>query len=111
MTVAYTNPLSIPLTSVVLSIASPGGNYTRLEQQDIPANGRFTATTTTEVLCGDNETSVMIPVSLDTSETQSTYGLGWTSCSDDTPNGGITLSMITWLQVMLITMFALFMFN
>ena len=46
--------------------------------------------TTVEVQCGENDDAdVMIPISLDSDETQSVYGAGWTSCSDmDGPTNG-----------------------
>ena len=78
-----------------------------IEQPDIPANGRFT--TMISVQCGDNDDSdVMIPVSLDSDETQSVYGAGWSSCSDGSSNGGTTMvSEISSLQMML-ALFCLF---
>ena len=84
----------------------PFNEYMMMEQSDIPASGRFT--TTISVQCGDNDDSdVMIPVSLDSGETQSVYGAGWSSCSDGSSNGGITLSEISSLQMMLFLLFVL----
>ena len=90
LTLTYTNPLSVPLTGVMVSIAGPFNEYMMMEQSDIPANGRFTMTVS--VQCGDNDDSdVMIPVSLDSDVTQSVCGAGWSSCSGRSSNGGIML--------------------
>ena len=107
LTLTYTNPLSIPLTGVMVSVSGPFNEYMMMEQSDIPANGRFT--TTISVQCGDNDDSdVMIPVSLDSGETQSVYGAGWSSCSEGSSNGGtIMLSEISGLQMMLFLFFVL----
>ena len=106
LTLTYTNPLSIPLTGVMVSVSGPFNEYMMMEQSDIPASGRFT--TTISVQCGDNDDSdVMIPVSLDSGETQSVYGAGWSSCNDGSSNGGITLSEVSSLQMMLFLLFVL----
>ena len=105
-TVTYTNPLSVPMTGVVLSMSSPNSTYMRLEQPDVPANSTFTATL--EVQCGDDDGNVMIPVSLDSDETQSAYGFGWTSCGDEPSNAG---ALLPSLQVMLISLLVLHVFN
>ena len=70
LTLTYTNPLSVPMTGVMVSVSSPNDTYMRMEQADIPARTRFM--TTVEVQCGDNDdVDVMIPISLDSDETQS----------------------------------------
>ena len=77
--VMYTNPLSFPMTGVIVNIAGPNNTYVMLEQSEIPANGLFM--TTVNLQCGDDDDSdVMIAVSLDSNETQSVYGTGWSSC-------------------------------
>ena len=111
LVVTYTNPLSIPMTEVVLSIASPDNTYMRLEQPDISARSVFTERV--EVQCGtDDEGDVMIPISLDSGETQSAYGMGWSSCRDDNvPSGGDVIpSMISRLLLKIISLIALFLF-
>ena len=102
LTLTYTNPLSIAMTGVMVNIAGPGDDdYVMQEQPDIPANGRFVATIS--VQCGGNDDSaVMIPVSLDSNVTQSVYGTGWSSCGSGLPNSGIgVLSEISHWQIML----------
>ena len=81
MMLTYTNPLSVPMTGVIVNITGPDNDdYLMLKQPDIPANSRFTATIT--VPCGNNtDSAVMIPISLDSDETESVYGTGWSSCS------------------------------
>ena len=90
-----------------MSVSGPNNDYMMMEQTDIPANGRFT--TTINVQCGDNDDShVMIPVSLDSKVTQSVYGAGWSSCRDGSSNGGIVmLSEVSGLKMMLFLVFAL----
>ncbi|MBA4719388.1 MAG: hypothetical protein HRO68_09955 [Nitrosopumilus sp.] len=109
MTLTYTNPLSVPMTGVVVNVAGPDYSYASMAQPDIPANGRFTSTVT--VQCGNNtDSNVMIPVSLDSNETLSAYGSGWSSCSERSSNGGIVmLSEISLLQVMLLSLLTLCM--
>ena len=109
LTLTYTNPLSVPLTGVMVSIAGPFNEYMMMEQSDIPANGRFTMTVS--VQCGDNDDSdVMIPVSLDSDVTQSVYGAGWSSCSEGSSNGGIVLlSEISNIQIMLFCLLVLYL--
>ena len=86
LTLTYTNPLSVPMTGVMVSVSSPNDTYMRMEQADIPARTHFMLTV--EVQCGDNDDAdVMIPISLDSDETQSVYGAGWTSCSDNIMDG------------------------
>ena len=111
LTITYTNPLSIPMTGVVLSVASPDNTYLRLEQPDIPARSPFT--TTVEVECGvDDEGDAIIPVSLDSDETQSAYGMGWISCRDAEPSngGGTTVPWMSGLQMALLSLAVLFSF-
>ena len=109
LTLTYTNRLSVPLTGVMVSIAGPFNEYMMMEQSDIPANGRFTMTVS--VQCGDNDDSdVMIPVSLDSDVTQSVCGAGWSSCSEGSSNGGIVLlSEISSIQIMLFCLLALYL--
>ena len=109
LTLTYMNPLSVPLTGVMVSISGPFNEYMMMNQSDIPASGRFT--TTVSVQCGDNDDSdVMIPVSLDSDVTQSVYGAGWSSCSEGSSNGGIImLSENSGLQMMLFCLFALYL--
>ena len=111
LTVMYTNPLSIPMSGVMVSISGPNNVYMRMEQPDIPANGHFTATVS--VQCGDNDDSdVMIPISLDSDETQSVYGTGWSSCREEPSNGGIImLSEISSLKMILLSLFALYLYT
>jgi hypothetical protein len=111
LTLTYTNPLSVPLTGVMISVSGPFNEYMMMEQSDIPANGRFT--TIISVQCGDNDDSdVMIPVSLDSGETQSVYGAGWSSCSAGSSNGGaIVLSEISGWQMMLFCLFVYINFS
>ena len=102
LTLTYTNPLSIPMIGVMVNVAGPNNDYEMMEQPDIPANGRFTTTVT--VQCGDNDDSdVMIPVSLDSNVTQSVHGTGWSSCGQGN-SGAITLSD---LRLMLFCLLAL----
>ena len=112
LTVMYTNPLSIPMTGVMLSVSGPNNVYMRMEQPDISANDRFT--TTVSVQCGENDDSdVMIPISLDSDETQSVYGTGWSSCREGPSNGEvITLYEISSLKMnqMLFSLFALYLY-
>ena len=64
LTLTYTNPLSVPMTGVMVSVSSPNDTYMRMEQADIPARSRFMLTV--EVQCGENDDAdVMIPISLD----------------------------------------------
>ena len=100
VTITYINPLSVPMTGVVINIASPDNNYIRLEEEEIPANSPFT--TTTVVDCGDHEGDIMIPISLDSEETQSAYGLGWSNCGEG-EQGGSTPLGISMLQIMLLS--------
>ena len=102
LTLTYTNPLSISMIGVMVNVAGPNNDYEMIEQPDVPASGRFTTTVT--VQCGDNDDSdVMIPVSLDSNVTQSVYGTGWSSCGQGS-GGAITLSD---LRLMLICLLAL----
>ena len=102
LTLTYTNPLSIPMTGVMVNVAGPNNDYEMIEQPDIPANGRFTTNIT--VQCGDNDDSnVIIPVSLDSNVTQSVHGAGWSSCGQGS-GGAITLSD---LRLMLFCLLAL----
>ena len=107
LTLTYTNPLSVPMTGVIVNIAGPNNTYVMLEQSEIPANGLFT--TTVNLHCGDDDDSdVMTLVSLDSNETQSVYGTGWSSCKRSPSNGGIImLSKVSALQMMLFCLFAL----
>ena len=57
--------------------------------------------------CYDDDDNVMIPISLDSDETQSVYGMGWSSCIEPS-NGGGTPHMIISLQVILVSLFTLF---
>ena len=109
LTLTFTNPLSIPMTGVILNVAGPNNMYVMMEQPDISANGHFRATISLH--CGDDDDSdVMIPVSLDSVETQSIYGTGWSSCSRGPSNDGIMiLAEISGLQMMLFCLFALFL--
>ena len=110
LTLTYTNPLSVPMTGVMVSVSSPNDTYMRMEQADIPARTRFMLTV--EVQCGENDDAdVMIPISLDSDETQSVYGAGWTSCSDmDGPTnggsvvlpGGISGFLLSFLALLLL---------
>ena len=97
----YVNPLSVSMTGVMVNIASPNETYMMMEQPDIPANGRFTATI--GIRCGNNtDSNVMIPVSLDSDVTQSVYGTGLSSCREGSPNSGtITLSEISLMLISL----------
>ena len=81
MMLTYTNLLSVPMTGVIVNIAGPDNDdYWMLKQPDIPGNSHFTATIT--VPCGNNtDSAVMIPISLDSDETESVYGTGWSTCS------------------------------
>lgn len=109
LTLTYTNPLSVPLTGVMVSVSGPFNEYMMMEQSDIPANGRFSLTISLQ--CGDNDDSdVMIPVSLDSDVTQSVYGTGWSSCSDGSSNGGIAISESSGFQMMLFCLFAVFLY-
>ena len=104
MMLTYTNPLSVPMTGVMVNIAGPDNDdYLMLEQPDIPANGRFTATIT--VPCGNNtDSAVMIPTSLDSNETESVYGTGWSTCSGSSNSVIATLPGITLWQMMFISL-------
>jgi len=44
LTLTYSNPLSIPMTRVLLSVSEPNDTYITLVQPDIPAATRFTST-------------------------------------------------------------------
>ena len=49
LVLTYTNPLSAPMTGVIVSVSSPDNTYIREEQPDIPANAHFTSVV--EVQC------------------------------------------------------------
>lgn len=103
----YTNPLSIPMTGVIMNIASPNNAYLRMEQPDIPARSFFVSNISVD--CGDNEDNdIMIPISLDSEVTQSVYGTGWSSCRKEQPptDGGFRLSEISVLQVIFVILLA-----
>ena len=55
LTLTYTNPLSIPMTGVIVSVSSPNNTYLQVRQPDIPAASRFTSTI--RVQCGGNDNS------------------------------------------------------
>ena len=109
LTLTYMNPLSIAMPGVVVSVASPDNSYIRLEEGEIAANSLFT--TTVEVDCGDEEGDVMIPISLDSDVTQSAYGLGWTSCRNESMNGGsVVLRGISVMQMTILSLLVLLWF-
>ena len=109
VTVTYTNPLSIPMTGVELSVSSPNSTYIRQEQPDIPANTQFMVTV--EVECSDdNDDNVMIPISLDSDVTQSIYGIGFSNCREAENGGGTASPGFSVLQIMLISLLVLSMF-
>ena len=104
----YTNPLSIPMTGVEVSVSSPNSTYIRREEPDIPANTRLMVTVKVE--CGDdNDDNVMIPVSLDSDVTQSIYGIGFSSCRE-AQNGGTAPPGFSALQIMLLPLLVLSIF-
>ena len=43
LVLTYTNPLSAPMTGVIVSVSSPDNTYIREERPDIPANAHFTS--------------------------------------------------------------------
>ena len=79
VTFTYANPLSIPMTGVVVSVSSPNNNYIQRKLPDIPAKTDIMVTVKVE--CGGKDDNVMIPVSLDSDVTQSIYGIGFCSCT------------------------------
>ena len=109
LVLTYTNPLSAPMTGVIVSVSSPDNTYIREERPDIPANTRFTSMV--EVQCyEDDDGDAMIPVSLDSDVTQSVYGIGWSSCRDTPSNGGIVmLSVLSGMQMMLLSLLSLYL--
>ena len=106
--VTYTNPLSAPMTGVIVSVSSPDNTYMREERPDIPANAHFM--TFIEVQCyEDDDGAAMIPVSLDSDVTQSVYGTGWSSCRDTLSNGGIVmLSIPSAIELILLSLLSLY---
>ena len=109
----YTNPLSAPMTGVIVSVSSPNNNYIRGERPDIPANTNFTSVVKVECYeDNDGDAIYMIPVSLDSDVTQSVYGIGWTSCSDTPSNGGmgVMFSILSELQMLLLSLLSLYLF-
>ena len=106
--VTYTNPLSAPMTGVIMSISGPDNTYMREERPDIPANAHFT--TFVEVQCyEDDDGAAMIPVSLDSDVTHSVYGIGWSSCRDTLSNGGIVmLSIPSAIELILLSLLSLY---
>ena len=105
LTLTYTNPLSVLLTGVVVSVASPDNSYVSVQEGDISA--RATYTTTVKVDCGDEESDVMIPISLDSDVTQSAYGTGWVNCDSSMPSGSSMPHAMTIMQIMLISLLVL----
>ena len=113
LVLTYTNPLSAPMTGVIVSVSSPNNNYIRGERPDIPANTNFTSVVKVECYEDDDGDAIyMIPVSLDSDVTQSVYGIGWTSCSDTPSNGGmgVMFSILSELQMLLLSLLSLYLF-
>lgn len=108
LVVTYTNPLSVSMTGVVVSVSGPDNTYMREEQPDIPANAHFM--TIAEVQCyEDDDGAAMIPVSLDSDVTQSVYGIGWINCRDTLSNGVIVmLSIPSGIELILLSLFSLY---
>lgn len=104
VTVTYTNPLSIPMTGVVVSISSPDHTYMRLEQPNIAVNSTFALTVA--VQCGEDNDDVLIPVSLDSDETQSAYGMGWYRCGGGSSNGAGSTTMPAMYMYMYAVIFS-----
>ena len=109
LVLTYTNPLSAPMTGVIVSVSSPDNTYIREEQPDIPANTHFTSVV--DVQCyEDDDGDAMIPVSLDSDMTQSVYGISWSSCRDTSSNGGIVMfSILSGMQLTLLSLFSLYL--
>ena len=105
LTLTYTNPLSVPMTGVVVSVASPDNSYVTVQEGDISA--RATYTTAVKVDCGDEESDVMIPISLDSDVTQSAYGTGWVNCGSSMPSGSSMPHAMTLMQIVLISLLVL----
>ena len=105
LTLTYTNPLSVPMTGVVVSVASPDNSYVTVQEGDISA--RATYTTTVTVDCGDEESDVVIPISLDSDVTQSAYGTGWVNCGSSMPSGSSMPHAMTLMQIVLISLLVL----
>ena len=86
-------------------LASPDNSYVTVQEGDISA--RATYTTTVTVDCGDEESDVMIPISLDSDVTQSAYGTGWVNCGSSMPSGSSMPHAMTVMQIMLISLLVL----
>jgi len=53
----------------------------------------------------------MIPISLDSDVTQSVYGIGWSSCTEEQSGGAhVALFGVTGLQLMLLSLLVMCLF-